>query len=455
MSEARSMLPALPVSPPWTREVADEPTTDIKNGFLVIGGFAALFVGWAAITPLDAAATAAGQISVSGHDQIVQHREGGVVAAVEVAEGQAVKAGQVLVELAPEDVGAQVRALRAQSISLQAQRARLMAEVQGKTSVDWPASFAALRADDLTAAQEAMASQLAQFNAGLAALQVQQSMNSRKAAGFGQQISGGQGQLDFVTRQQALLDQQLQGVRALAARGYASQNAVRALERSEADLSGARAQDAANIADYHQQVAQADLQSRNLEEQRSLTAAAALRDTEDQLNEVGPKLAAAQAQLERGTLRAQVDGQVAGLSVFAAGAVVSPGQTLMEVVPAHRALVVEARLPAADIAGVTVGHRADVRIASEGSRQIPVLQGSVTELSADSFADERTGQSYFTAQVTVPQAQLDLAARSPGANSAIRPGMPVQVVIPLRKRSAFDYLFEPLSQALWKSFRQR
>src|SRR5215831_6368809 len=101
----------------------DDPGKEIRYGLYVLGGFAALFIAWGDFTPLDAAATAGGQISVSGHNQIIQHREGGVVASVDVVEGQHVKAGQVLVELAPEDVGAEVKSLRAQAISLQAQRA--------------------------------------------------------------------------------------------------------------------------------------------------------------------------------------------------------------------------------------------------------------------------------------------------------------------------------------------
>lgn len=433
----------------------DDPTRDIRGGQLIIGGFVGMLLLWAAITPLDAAATASGQITVSGHDQIVQHREGGVVAAIDVVEGQAVKAGQVLVELAPEDVGAQVRAFRAQQISLQAQRARLLAEVENKPTITWPDSFATLSGDDLVTAREAMKSQETQFSAGLAALSAQQATLSRKAAGLRQQIEGGQGQLASLAKQETLLDQQLQGVRALAAKGFASQNSVRVLERNDADLAGARAQQAGNLGDFRQQVAQAALQSRDLEAQRSLASSASLRETEDQLNDITPKLAAVQAQLERGTLRAQSDGQVAGLAVFSPGAVVSPGQKLMEIVPTRRALVVDARLPAADIEGVRPGRAADVRLLSPGARQTPVLKGLVSRLSADSFTDERTGQSYFTVEVTVPQSQLAPLDQASGADSGIRPGAPASVAIPLRRRNAIDYLFEPFSQALWRSFRQR
>ena len=432
----------------------DDPGTEIRSGAVIIAVFVGLFVLWAATTPLDAAATASGQISVSGHDQIVQHREGGVVASVDVVEGQHVSAGQVLMELAPEDVGAQARSLRAQMISLEAQRARLTAEVEGKTSIQWPDSFATLTGDDLRTALDATQSQQAQFNAGLGALRAEQAINARKAEGFSQQIAGSQGQLESVTRQQALLDQQLQGVRSLAAKGYASQNTVRNLESTAADLSGSRAQHAADIADFHQQQAEALLESSSLEKQRSQTAASALRETEDQLNDVSPKYEAVRAQLERGTLRAQSDGTVTGLSVFAPGAVVAPGQKLMEVVPSHPTLVVDGRLAAADVEGVRVGRKAEVRLMSLSTRSVPALNGVVTQISADSFVDDRTGQSYYTVQVTVPQSELDLVRKVRDADSGIRPGVPVQVVIPLHKRTAFQYLFDPLTQSLWSSFRR-
>lgn len=451
-----NLLPARLASGPAAAPAApDDPSNEIRTGALALGGFLGLVALWASVTPLDAAATASGQISVAGHDQLVQHREGGVVAAVDVVEGQHVKAGQVLVELAPEDVGAQVRSLRAQLISLQAQRARLTAEVEDLPSIPWPASFASLTGDDLRTAVEATQSQQAQFNAGLGSLRAQQAIYARKAAGFNQQISGSQGQLESVRRQQALLDQQLEGVRSLASKGYASQNSVRALERSAADLSGSRAQHAADIADFHQQEAEAELQSANLEKERAQTAAGALRETEDQLNDVTPKLDAARAQLQRGTLRALTDGTVTGLTIFSAGAVVAPGQRIMEIVPTRPTLVVDARLPAADIEGVHVGQKGQVRILSLSARRVPMLAGSVTQVSADSFTDERTGQSYYTVQLTVPQEQLDVVNHIPDAASGVRPGVPAQVVIPLRKRTALEYLFEPLFQSLWGSFRQR
>lgn len=433
----------------------DDPRREIRWGLVVLGGFAAIFVGWTSLAPLDAAAIASGQISVSGHSQMVQHREGGVVASVDVREGERVKAGQVLVELAPEDVGAMVRSLRAQLISLRAQRARLTAELQGMPAIQWPEDFPTLTGDDLAAANEAMRSQQAQFAAGLGALRAQQAMSSKKAQSLAEQITGSRSQLESATRQQALIEDELKGVRELAAKGYASQTRVRALERAREDLIGSRGQFDANMASYRQQIGEAQLQSASLARQRSEQAANALRETQDQINNLTPKYEAARTQLERGTLRAQSDGVVTGLSVFAPGSVVAPGQKLMEVVPTNPVLVIAAKVPASEIEGLHVGQKTEVRFMSMSARTVPVMIGSLTKLSADSFLDEKSGLSFFTAEVTVPKSQLDMVRRLRGADSEIRPGVPVQVTVPLHKRTAFEYLFEPLSQALWTAFRQK
>jgi HlyD family type I secretion membrane fusion protein len=267
--------------------------------------------------------------------------------------------------------------------------------------------------------------------------------------------SAGAKQLEANQRQQVLLDQQLQGMRTLTAKGFAAPNSIRALERTSADLTGAQRQYAASISGLQHQVAETQLQSANLDLQRRQLAATSLHDTDDALNALKPKLDAVRQQLERSTLRAPTDGVVTGLTVFSAGAVAAPGQQLMEIVPTHPALTVRARLAASEIEGVHPGQKAEVHFLLSGVRGIPVLSGALTQLSADSFTDQRSGQSFYTAEVTVPKSQLDLIRRVPGADSALRPGVPVQIMIALHKRTAFEYLFEPLYQSIWGAFRQR
>ena len=151
-------------------------------------------------------------------------------------------------ELAPEDVGAQVRALRAQTISLQAQRARLLAEIEGKASIDWPGSL-----NGLTRGRSRRRTRRHEEPAGPVRRRLrprcadEQAIDAQKVAGLGQGDRGQpMGQLALVVRQQALLEQQLQGVRSPAEKG-ATRPRIRSrdLERSAVDLQRAAAQHAA------------------------------------------------------------------------------------------------------------------------------------------------------------------------------------------------------------------
>ena len=127
---------AAPVAP--SGEGIDNPSADIRRGLIIGALFFVLFLGWAAVARLDAAAIAPGKLAVSGQRQTVQHREGGVVTQILVKEGARVQRGQVLIRLAGADARAQERALSSQAIGLLAQRARLYAEQSGRGTIAPP-----------------------------------------------------------------------------------------------------------------------------------------------------------------------------------------------------------------------------------------------------------------------------------------------------------------------------
>jgi HlyD family secretion protein len=75
-------------------------------------------------------------------------------------------------------------------------------------------------------------------------------------------------------------------------------------------------------------------------------------------------------------------------------------------------------------------------------------------MSADSFLDEKTGARYYTAEVTVPAEAL-AKLKAVDASLSLKPGLPAQILVPLRKRTLLSYLIEPVSQSLWRSGRER
>jgi HlyD family secretion protein len=444
-----------PVPAEPTSEMHDNGRREVWIGCGIAGAFFVLFLGWAAFARLDQAAYAQGEVTVEGHRQSVQHKEGGIISALNVKEGQKVQDGQVLIEMAGADARAQESALAAQVYGLKAQQARLRAEQFGATAITWPAEFATLKGADLAEAQNAMKVQQTQFETRLAALVSQKNVLHQKSAELGKQVEGVQRQIEATDEQNRLIGEELDGVKSLAAQGFAPQTRVRSLQRNQAELSGQRGQYAANIAQAQEQQGETQLQALQLDRQHADDVATQSRDVEFQLNDSEPKLRAAQDALNREEVRAPAGGTVVGLSVFTVGGVVSPGQKLMDIVPDTAGLVIEARVNPNDADDIRVGQEVEVKFPSLHDRTLPVLKGSLTKLSADSFVDDKTNQRYFTAEATVPQATLERLKLAENGQFQLKPGLPAQVLIPLRKRTALQYLMQPLTEAIWRSFREK
>lgn len=433
----------------------DDPRHDIWLGAGVAATFFAILVGWGSLTPLDAAVSAPGEVAVSQHSQTIQHREGGVISAIHVVDGQKVKAGDVLIELAGTDVRANEEALQAQMIDLMAQRARLQAEQLGSSQIDWPAEFATFTGADQDAVKKAEAVQTVQLRAHSQAIATQKQVLSQKASELGELERGYQSQIDSSARQQELIGQELQGMQSLAARGYAPLSRVRELQRTQAQIAGEKGQYQATIAQSRQQARETRSEQEQVSADDGDKIATELTQVEGAIADATPKLTAAKDQLARTEIRAPVSGSVVGLSVFTVGGVVAPGQRLMDVVPDHSPMVIDVRISPNDAQELRQGQSAEVRFPSVHDRSLQVLRGRVTNVSAGGLVDPKTGAQYFTAEVSAPLNALTTHERERDPNFAVRPGMPAQVMIPLRKRSALNYLFEPLGNALWSSFRQR
>ena len=439
--------------PPRETGTVDDPSRDIRIGSIVAILFFIVFLGWAAVARLDAAANAPGRLVVSGQRQTVQHREGGVVSEILVKEGQKVQKGQILIRLAGADVRAQERALSAQAIGLLAQRARLYAEQMGRPTIVPPPEFAQLPPEDRASAAEALQIQQTQMRTRRAVLSAQRGALGERVGQAGSQGQGYSRQLASINEQLRLIDEELSGMREAASKGFVSQNRIRALERAKADLEGQRGQYSATIAQTQGQASESRLQSLEAQSNYYERVASELREVEISLNDVMPKLNAARDQLARTEIRSPATGTVVGLAVFTQGGVIAPGEKLMDIVPDRAPLTIEARISPADGDDVRPGQQAFVRFETLHERALPALKGKVTRISADAFTDEKTGTSYYTAEVNVPLSELKQIEEVRG-NDVLRAGLPVSIQIPTRKRTALQYAFEPLTASLRRAFTE-
>lgn len=413
--------------------ISDDARREVRFGLIVFVSFFVIFLGWAAVAPLDAAVVAPGVVVVAGNRQTVQHRDGGVISRIAVQEGQRVNEGDILMELSSPEVVARKEALLSQVLDLQMQRTQLLAAQRGVLEVEAPPEWAALPPEDRATADAALARHRAEAGSRRDALRTQRS----GAGAVEARIAGYQEEIVSLNRQDALLEEELTGVRSLAERGLMPLTRVRALERAQAELDGRRAELRASIAGA--------LEDRAEE----------LRDTEARLAQLSPQLAGARAEVERTLLRAPVSGVIVGLEANTVGGVLAPGAAVLDIVPEGQDLIVEAKVRPQDADDLHTGIDGEVMITAFTGRNLPRLHGDVRRVSADRFVDERTGEAYFLVQMGVTRTELErLNPNEQTGARELRPGLPAQVVIPTRKRTALQYFLEPLNQSIWGSFRE-
>ena len=130
--------------------------------------------------------------------------------------------------------------------------------------------------------------------------------------------------------------------------------------------------------------------------------------------------------------------------------VVEPGEPLLDLVPDHVRLVIDARVKPTDMDTVHAGQAARVLFPAYGRRNLPQIFGQLRSVSADRLADERTGEPYFLAKVEIAPDQLAQVA----PDVVLSPGMPADVMILTGERTLLDYLVRPFIESMTKSFRE-
>jgi len=426
---------------------------ELRIGGVIAGAFFVGFLGWAAFIPLDAAATADGLVAVAGNRQAVQHRDGGIVTKLNVQEGQMVKEGDLLLQISASELVAQERGLAGEVISLQAQRARLLAERAGAARLERPLELMSLSEEDKILADEAMASQQLLFATRRSSRINERNVLEQRIRQHDEQISGIAHQQVSNELQKQLLGEELGGLQKLVPSGYVALNRVRAMEREVANLDGRDGSLRSDAARLTEAIGEARLGMISIDRRTQEEVATELRDMQVRLDEVLPRLNATRQQIARATVRAPATGQVVALKVFTEGGVVMAGDTLMEIVPSDRRLVIEAKAAPTDADDLTIGMTTQIRFPALQEKDLPIIEGQISKVSADSFEDQRTGAHYFEIEVMVPPESLE-KLKEFRVDGGIRAGLPAQVVVPLRKRTALDYLIEPLSSTFWKVGRE-
>ena len=420
----------------------------IVAGAIVMAAFFLGLGGWAAVAPLHSAVVAPGVVKVEGNRKAVQHLEGGIVREIRVQDGDRVSAGQVLLVLDDTQSRGAVELLAKQHVELRVHQARLLSEQAEAASMELPADVLA-RMGEPEVARIAQ-SQATLFRTRRTVLLGQVAVMEQKIAQAREQITGTEGQLAAQQQQLASIRSELTGLQDLFKRGYVPRQRILELERGASALEGQVVQSEVNIVKLRQSVEELALQMAQLKVDRMAEIAAELREIQVRLIDVEPRLEVARETLKRSSIAAPVSGAVVGLSAFTVGGVIAPGERVMEIVPDHGHLSIEATLNVEDQKDVQPGMEVEVHLIAYKQRSSPVVPGTVVRVSADRLTDQRTGIGYYLAHIKVDQDQV---ARVPSARLA--PGMPVTAIIPTGARTALDYLLQPLTDSFHRGLREK
>lgn len=194
----------------------------------------------------------------------------------------------------------------------------------------------------------------------------------------------------------------------------------------------------------------AELEPRILSMRNSYAQSAAdeLKESTSRLFDLEERIRPSRDAAQRQRIAAPIAGEVVGLRVFSQGAVIGPRDVLMEIVPEQKRLIVEARIRPEDINHVRTGSEADVRLTAYKQRTTPLVQGTVTYVSADRLVESQTGVPYYVVHIDVPSEKLA------EGRLRLQAGMPAEVFIRTDERTTLDYLLAPVTSYFRRAMRE-
>jgi len=398
---------------------------------VLVGGF---FL-WAAWAPLSAGVPAQGVTIVESKRKTVAHRTGGIVAKILVRDMQYVHAGDSLIVLDATTESAGYEAANKEYWALVAKMARLEAERSGADEITFPSELIKAAETDEQAKRQ-MALQRDEYQARRASLASDLKVLAEQERIFLDDAAAKREQLK-------LLQEQLDGLRALAREGYATKARLWDLERqvldlrSQIELSERRAREARLRATQRKKAYRQEVESQMTETARQLAVLEERRRT-------------LQDALTRTVIRAPVDGYVNALAVHTVGGVVRAGEPLMEVVPTDEQLEFEVQIPAHLIEHVRPNMLAEVMLQNY-SKDLPhPLEAEVVSVSADLVVSRNPNvPPHYVARL-----RLTAKGKQTLGSRVLQPGMPVSVLIKTGERTLLQYLIDPLVRRLHQSMTE-
>ena len=420
---------------------AQPPRLLARSVSLAVCAFAALACAYATLAHIDIVVSAQGRVIPGGKSKVVQPLEAGIVRRIAVHDGQAVKAGDVLIELDPTVAAADQQRLRREQWEGAAEVARSEALLHGRPfepPSDLPAD---LRANALAL----LASRQAEHQSRLAALDADIARRQADRDAIGTNLSRLQGTVPLV-RKKHEMRAELARTGHIAETGLIeTQLELMNLEKEIAVQGKRLAESEAGLQAAHQQRTQAHAELRS-------RAAAELAEATRRRDSAQQELIKAEARQRQQVLRAPIDGVVQQLAVSTVGGVVTPAQALLTVVPDRSPLELEAQVANRDIGQIRRGQRVIAKIETFDFTRWGYIEGEVQWVGTDAVIDPKLGPVY---PVRIELKAMQTPNAVGGQHGVVTAGMSVTADIRTGERRLIDYFLAPMLRAKEESLRER
>ena len=447
---------------------------------LLVGGVA----GWGVSASIAGAVIATGRVAVESRNQVVERIQSGTVKEVLVRNGDVVALGAPLLRFSDSKSRSEAVILEAQYAELAALRNRLEAEFRGADTIAWDAGLVSLSASN-PAIREVLDGQERLFRARIAARAGEVALLGERIGQAREEIVGLRARAVSVKEQSALIARELEVNRGLFEKGLTRLDRLLALERAARNLEGQAGTTAAAIARIRGRVSELELQILQIDARRIEEAEEQARAAKAKENQVLERLRQVRAGLAGAVVRAPVPGVVFGMTVFAPGEVVLPGEPILQIVPEGSELIVIARIEPIHVDQVYPGQEAVLRFTAFPLQVTPEMAGHVVRVSADAVRDTDSGLSWYEVELAMdgPATAGDAAesrasddaasagmlgalahalgiddsgtqAQGLAGELALTPGMPVEVHIRTGERSAISFLAKPIADFFQRSMRE-
>lgn len=409
---------------------------------LSLCGMTALALLFAWFARMDIVVSAQGKVIPSGKSKVVQPLEPGLVRAIHVKDGQAVKAGDVLLELDPTNAGADHERLQRELWEARADELRLDALLKGRSYLEAPKD---MPADIVANQQTLLQSRLAEQRARLSMLD---SDVQRRQANLQASMST----VDELKTSLPLMRQKHDMREELARTGHVSKISVieSRLELNKAEKDLVVQSENLKEAQFNYQTALAQ-RSQALAEYRTRTGAE-LVEAIKKRDATQQEAVKAGQRLSMQTLRSPIDGVAQQLAVTTVGGVVTAAQPLLTVVPENTPLEVEAQVLNRDIGHVHVGQRVINKVETYDFTRYGYIEGEVLWVGTDAVADPKLGLVY---PVRIKLAQTQTPNEVNGSKGVVAAGMNIAADIRTDQRRLIEYLVAPMLRYKQEALRER